>query len=765
MTPPASSRDNADGLMLRVRRSVAAAWAALRAAAAPPSGDGSPDPEMPTGRSRLWIVALVGIPILVNAVALLPELTSGALNLNDDAFHYLFVQRAADAISNGQNPLDFWIPQQGLGFPQFLYYQNLPHLAVVGLHAVLAGTVDLFTTFNLVRYLLLVGFPLIVFWSMRRMGFSIVAAAIGAAASSLLAGDHRYGLEYDSYVYRGFGMYTQLWGMCLSFITLACVWRVVQRGTGYLPAILASAALGVSHLIYAYMMAITLGVLCLVFLRRGAILTTLTRLGILGVIVIAVTAEMWLPFLSSYKYLAASPYQEASKYDSFGAPAILGWLTSGDLVDHGRLPVLTSLLGLGLIVSIIRRSRLTTFLLAGFSVWLVLYFGRPTLGPLADLMPLHDGLLFHRFVGEVEIFAIMLMGVGGAALWRAISRVRLPRLSSGFRPAVAFAVILLLLSPAVVERIDFYKWNTIWMDQTADAYRSDTDLQTIVATLDQQPPGGRTYAGLRTGWGARMTLGQAKVTDALTFAAIPTVSPPYAGPSINSDLFWNFRDDDPGQFDVMDVRYVIAPAGLNAPPFYTPMLKTGKYTLYRVQTTGAAVYVAIVARQQVPTQNALFFAALDWLKGPDPDARRFIRWDYATPAGPPTTSAGCPDGGKTVFEYETSGAVHLVVECSAAATLAIKVTYHPNWRVQVDGKPVETFMVSPSYVGIDLPAGKHTVDATYEATPAKTPLFVMGVGVLGLAALLRRRLDWLPRRFAPSSSPQGPMASRRRRFR
>jgi hypothetical protein len=710
------------------------------------------------------ILALVGIPVLINAVMLLPELTNGTLNLNDDAFHYLFVQRAADAIANGLNPLDFWMPQQGLGFPQFLYYQNLPYLVVVGLHAILAGTVDLLTTFNLVRYLLLVGFPLTVYWSMRRMGFSIVAAAVGAASSSLLSADFRYGFEYDSYTFGGFGMYTQLWGMQLSFISLACVWRVLQRGTGYLPAILALAALALSHLIYAYMMVITLGVVCLVFLRVGTIRATLARLVILGGVVAVATAEMWLPFLTGYKYLASSPYLPAYKYDSFGAPAILGWLFTGDLLDHGRLPVLTVLLGLGLVVSIARRNRLGIGVVAGFLVWLILYFGRPTLGPLADLLPLSDGLLFHRFIGEMDLFAVMLMGVGGAAIWRMITRLDIPRVRPGLRPALALAAVLFILFPALTERIGSYAQNTIWIDQTADAFRVDADLQAILATLALEPPGGRAYAGLRTNWGAQMTVGQAKVTDALTFADIPAVSPPYAGPSLNSDLMFDFRDDDPGQFDLMDVRYVIAPTALAVPSFYVPMQKTTKYTLYHVQTSGAAEYVAIVARRQAPTQGALFDANLAWFKGPDPDARQFIRWDYETPAGPLTTSSGCPGGGKTDFEYDESDAVHLVVECPAAATLAIKVTYHPNWQVSVDGQPADTFMVSPSYVGINLPAGKHVVDAVYQATPTKTPLFLLGLGVVGFAALFRRRLDWLPRRFETSSLPPGPTATRGRRL-
>jgi hypothetical protein len=63
----------------------------------------------------------------LNAIALLPELTIAVPNVNDAAAHVLFVQQADAAWSNGQDPLDFWVPQLELGFPHRLYYQNLPH--------------------------------------------------------------------------------------------------------------------------------------------------------------------------------------------------------------------------------------------------------------------------------------------------------------------------------------------------------------------------------------------------------------------------------------------------------------------------------------------------------------------------------------------------------------------------------------------------------------------------------------------------------------
>ena len=115
--------------------------------------------------------------MLFNAIELLPELTP-IPNVNDDAAHLLFVRRADQAITLGQDPIDFWVPDLELGFPEFVYYQHLPHLTVVAAYRALLGTVDIARVFNGVRYLLLVGFPLTVFWSMRRMGFGRVTSAV-----------------------------------------------------------------------------------------------------------------------------------------------------------------------------------------------------------------------------------------------------------------------------------------------------------------------------------------------------------------------------------------------------------------------------------------------------------------------------------------------------------------------------------------------------------------------------------------------------------
>src|SRR5256885_3165631 len=466
-----------------------------------PRGDHVASQLDPPRLRRIVLVLIAALPVLFNAFALLPEVGYGPPNVNDDAEHVLFIQEASDAWASGQDPLDFWVPQLELGFPQFLYYQNLPHLVVVALGKMTFGLISLRTLFDLVRYMLLVGFPLTVFWSMRRLGFSTVAAAIGAAAGSLLAGNNRYGFEYDSYVWRGLGVYTQIFGMHLSFLALAALHRVATRGRGVVIAALLCAALALSHLIYAYMTAITAVVLLLSRLTRANPAGRIFPFGAIGALPGVIGAYMWVPFFAPGGYSSARPFLDRTKYDSFGAPTILGWLASGDLLDHGRLPVLTALLAVGIVAALVTRARLLLLTLVLFVVWLVLYFGRPPLGPLADLLPLHAGLPFHPFIGGADLFAILLIGAGGAYLWEVARAEVSPRRFAAV--AVATAIVFV---PVLAERWSYYSDNATWMRITQAAIDADTDLRSVMSALAGQAVG-RAYAGLRSNWGDTLDFG------------------------------------------------------------------------------------------------------------------------------------------------------------------------------------------------------------------------------------------------------------------
>lgn len=708
----------------------------------------------------------MAIPIVLNAIALLPEVTIPAPSLNDDAFHYLFIQRASDALASGGNVFDHWLPQIEAGFPQFLYYQHLPALVVVGLQRLSFGNLDLLTTFNLVRYVLLVGLPLTVFVSMRWFGFSTVAAAMAAAASTLLSSDFRYGFEYDSFVWRGLGVFTQLWAMHLSFLTVAALYRAVHLGRRLWVAALLLGLLVLTHLLYSYMMAIMGVVIALWGIRRSNLIPRLRRLIVVGAFAAYISAYMWVPYISRTAYVNATPYLQQEKYDSFGAPQILTWLFNGELLDHGRLPVLTVLLAIGCIAALLFRSRAALLSLGLFVVMLVVYFGRPTLGPIADLFPLHDGLLFHRFIGGVDLAAIVLIGLGGALVW-GVFRPNAAR----WRLAAAMVVLVAVMVPALVERSGFYSLNTVFMQRTEDAVRADPDAAAILAKLESLPPA-RIFAGLPKTYGKTMAFGDVAFYNLLAFHALDGFAPPNESLSLNADYIWDFRDTEQADYDLYNARYVVAPSAMAMAGFLTPIMKTSRYTLYQAPTSGYAEYVGIQSRIAVDSQTLLFNVNRAWERGAQSGAvRTYIRYDYpaSVPGTDPTNMAACPDGGRTDYERFQPDQMDFVVECPAAATLVIKTTYHPNWEVTVDGVGVPTFMVSPSYIGISLPAGKHEVDAVYQAVPIKTPLIIAGAIAIVLLLLLRGRLDSLgapegavrrPRRDPPLARRDPPVVVR-----
>lgn len=685
----------------------------------------------------------------MNAVALVPEVAYPVPNVNDDAQHVAFVRRAADGWSRGENVLDLWVPEFELGVPQFLDYQHLPHVAVVLLGRLTGGSVDLRTLFDLVRYALLLGFPLTVFWSMRTMGFTSVASAIAAAASSLLSGDHRYGFEYDSYVWRGFGVFTQLFAMHLSFVALATLHRVASRGTGIVAAALACTALALSHLLYAYMLAITAIVLLLFGVTRANVAARLGRFAVVGAVSAAATSYMWVPFFMQAAYVNVTPYLDPSKYDSFGAGPILSWLVSGDLLDHGRLPVLTLLFAAGVICSLVTRARLPLLALSLFGLWLVLYFGRPTLGGLIDLLPLHDGLFLHRLVGAVDIFVILLMGIGGAWLWDLLRAS-----ASRGRLAAIGAASLLLFVPALGERWSFYAQNAEWMRQTQAALDADADARTILAALGRQPQG-RVYAGLRSNWGQTLDFGipfnSVRFYNLLAHYELDAVAPPNQSLSLNADLLWDFNDQDLSHYRLFNVDYVIAPRAVTFPSDLRVLTTTSKYVLYSAPGRGYSEYVGIARSESASTQADLFARELAWLRGGDPARWAFTRYEYRTtaPADLPVPISDCPTG-RVAYERVQPARFEVLARCDAASAMVIKVTYHPNWRVTVDGTETPTFMASPSYIAFALPAGEHFIVAEYRSTPIKAPLLGLGAFVLAAAVGigLRRPLQaqWSYRR-------------------
>lgn len=716
--------------------------------------------SIPLNWERLCLALLAVVPLLITAWQLLPEFTTPVPASNDLALHWQMVQGASREMAHWRNPLDFWMPQIELGYPQFLYYQNLPHLVVAGVHRLLFGLVELRTVFDGTRYLLLVGLPLTVYWSMRRMDFSVRAAAISAAATTLFANRDGYGLEYDGQLWIGRGLFTQLWAEHLSLIAMAGLYRLMRTGRGYAGTIAALAALALSHFIWSYMMAMTGVLLCVLLSTRETWKANLLRLSIVGALAMAIASYMLVPFaMSSGSYLAMFPGIKAAGRDGSGSLLSAMWRL---VIDDERWPILAALVMLGGVAALFMRTRAARLALVGTLVWLLLYQLRPTEVNWLGRVLRYDGHLVYRFIGIADVFALMLIGVGGEWIWRAVVDRRLGRVDEGASPvsaaprsigALLAATVLLLavMAPALRDRATFFGRDGRAITATRAALNADPDLTTVLDTIAAQP-GGRAYLGLASNGGKQWRIGPLlRAYDVLKDRGLPAVAPLFQGLSLNADMVVSFRDRDPAQYDLLDVRYVALPSGAPVDGFMTPLARTPRYTVYRVATTGIATYGAVVERRAAGSQLELLRGVEAWAKGAGPAARQFIRWDFRQPSAPLVPTGACPGGGRTLSEHADAGIIDLVVECQSASSLVLKTTYHPNWRVTVDGKRAHTYMVSPVFIGLDLPAGQHTIAARYTMATGKWLLLAMGALVLVVVLLVRDRFDALPRRLLTSA--------------
>src|SRR5205807_7638874 len=111
------------------------------------------------------------------------------------------------------------------------------------------------------------------------------------------------------------------------------------------------------RLLTGYLALLSVGVWALV--ARGPLATRARRAAAVGVGAVVVASWVIVPLLLDAAYSAPTRSGTGPTifYDSYGAPKVLGWLVTGELFDHGRLPLITVLLAIGLAVCVVRFHR------------------------------------------------------------------------------------------------------------------------------------------------------------------------------------------------------------------------------------------------------------------------------------------------------------------------------------------------------------------------------------------------------------------------
>ena len=699
---------------------------------------------------------LVCLPVLFNLIFLYPETIIARKTINDSAFHFAASQRAGEALTSGENPLDAWLGTFSMGYPLWRSYQPFPHLATAVAMRLASPLMGPHSAFILLQYLLLSLLPLCFYAAARASGMGLAGAGAAAALSLAVseAGQFgRFGIGYGAFVWRGSGLYAQLWGLVFMLLALACFLRAVRTGKGAPAAGLLLALACLSHLIAGYVALVSAALFAVVGWadEQPTLSRRLVRASVAFLVCLLLVAFFVVPMALDSAYANHSRWEDLWKWDSFGASEILKALARGALFDDGRLPVLTVLIGAGLVIAAwrYRRCRTARALLVCSGFWLAVFFGRATWGHLLKLLLIPEDMHIHRLQIGFQVFAVML-----AALALETAFLALKPWDGRLRLIGGGVCLALLFCPLYLDRAKYLRLNAHWGIRNLGAYEAERkDIEAALAHVEKlslaQP--GRVHAGRAAGWGSQFEVGSMPVFSLLAERSIPSTSFLYHSLSLASDTMVLLEEERPGDLALFGVRYLLAPEGLAVPPFVKAAGSFGRFRVYEVPGGGFFDLITVPYAFQ-GNRKTIFEPSRDWLAHPLRYARQHIALYFGNaPAGvyqkvlhrreplPAPLDADSPPPGQVIRESRKGEAYSAEVRAERSCHVLFRSSFHPGLRARVDGESVEPVMVTPWLTAFPVAAGLHQITVAYSGGILKPVLLVFGLVAAGLLGIASRQ--------------------------
>lgn len=254
-------------------------------------------------------------------------------------------------------------------------------------------------------------------------------------------------------------------------------------------------------------------------------------------------------------------------------------------------------------------------------------------------------------------------------------------------------------------------------------------------------------------------VGAVPVYALLTANGFDTLGYLYHALSLNGDVQVLFDERRADEYNLFNVRYVVAPFDHQLPPFVRPIGDFGRHRLYQVETTG---YFDVVDAPLafVGGKAAWYPAASAWLKSALPQQKVYpivslSGANGALSTATPLSEAGAliaqqvitprPAPGRILAESVEPHLYQATVALDRAGVVMLKSTYHPNWRAFVDGVEVRPAMLMPSYLGVSVEPGQHQIRLEYQPQPLRGDLIIVGLLLLALMGTTEWPREWLAR--------------------
>jgi len=707
----------------------------------------------PRSEKEIWGLALLVVAVVFSVVYAAPELRIGRVPLNDVVFHLAASERMETSFARGEPFLDPWVSEWALGYPVWRSYQPVGHIVAAAAIHIFRPLADPASTFAVVFYLLIVTLPVSVYVGARLFGLSPPASGLAALlvwAASADGDPGRYGISYGSVLWRGSGLYTQLFALHLLAISFGLVARALDAGgrARRAGAGLVLALTSLSHIIFGYAAFVSAALLAVVGPRgeRSRRLVRLVSLALLGLLLMA-----WflIPLVLAKGSVGHNRWEAAQKWDSYGAPYILRELLWGRLLDYGRLPLLTGLLAAGVVGAVLSwREPVARRLLGLCGLWLILFFGRETWGHLMLFAGVPADLHLHRLEAVFELSAVLLAAYGTTRLIASVAR----------RTFGAAIVCALVVAAAVVsmgrERSSYLEQNQTWGEQNLTAYSQEQGdlkaaLNDVHAILAVRP--GRVSAGLAAGWGRDFKLGSVPVYAFLSQDHLDQASFLYHSMSKPSEVMV-LREDSLAHDTAFGIRAVVAPSDRAMPSYLQLRSKHGRFAVYESSPEGYFGVVDVSGHYSGPASTT-YEPSSAWLKSPLLSWGVVVSLDPRAPIGPaiprweplpqPTATEMQPRGW-VVSETKTGETYHAQLALERPAYALVKISWHPDLVATVDGRRAALLEVTPGFGAVPVPAGQHEVEVSFRPGPLKPLLLFIGMGLFAAGCIVVGR-GWFAR--------------------
>ena len=677
------------------------------------------------------------------------------------------VRFATGQLRAGHVPLDSWFPFLGLGSPQFLHYQSLP-ATLTGLAGLILGP-D--AAFRWSLYLLLSLWAISIYLAAKLFGGGRAAAGAAAAISPFLVSKTGIGYEENAYVWIGYGVWTQLWASLTLPLAWGLSWRAIRDGRHRFAAVALVSLTIALHFETGYLALLPL--VAWPFVAGRSIATSARRALTVGGGAVLAAAWVIVPLVDQRPWAATNEaLRGTALLNGYGAARVLGWLGSGQLLDHGRIPVVTAFaaIGLGLALARWRSSPGSRALVVALAVCLLLSFGRATFGSLVDVIPGSGDIFFRRFMMGTQLAALLLAGSGaawsGGRLWHELERLALhrhlpprealrrrlswrwanPRMERA-RAAAAVGAMALVLAPAWLEQRSFDDRNAnhIAAQRSADATQGAEVDQLI--TLIQATGGGRVYAGMPSNWGMDFTVGAVPVFKYLESRDVDEVGYTLRTASLMTGPEDHFDESNPADYELFGVHYLFLPSGSAPPVPATEAAAVGPYALWTTPNAGY-VRVGTIAGTLTADRTDLGARSVPLLRSELPEHGNYLMIDFrgtrATRSPLPQPSRGRSTGSVTSENDDLDqGLVSATITMPRAGVVVLSASYDDGWTATVDGRPWPTTMVAPALVAAEVPAGTHAITFRYRGYRGYPELFALCALTLaafaGAEAVRRRR--------------------------